>query len=243
MLYKITIAFIWILLTLVGIAFIPDCQSEEIQFPIIEGETFYPFTVTVAGNYVIWGRVQAPDGSSDSLFIMVDGDTLDRIWDLKRTEPDKFDWDVANERDGADPIIFNFSVGTHSISVRPREDGSKITTIILSNDMNFVPNTWRITIGFKHSYPSQVDYFWMYCRRMDQTWETGYKWKVTKTMSLPDEEQEFTTPDIPADIYYCVVATAVDYAGNESDFPFGPTDDGHTGWDCMFVKDEDMEIQ
>ena len=215
-------------------------MAEDIQFPIVEGQTFYTFTINTPGDYIIWGRVSAPDASSDSLFLMIDGDTLDRIWVLERTELDKYVWDAANERGGADPIVVNFTAGSHSISIRPREQGSKISTIILSNDpARTKPNTWRVIIEFSHSEPSQVEYFNLYFRRMDQDWREGYIWRVENTMTAPDDVIEFETPDVPANVFYCVVATAV-RGPIESDFPLGPNDLLHTGWDCMFVKPEDM---
>lgn len=216
------------------------CVAEEIQFPIVEGETFYTFNVTVPGSYVIWGRVSAPDASSDSLWLMIDGDTLDRIWDLERTKVDEYTWDAANERDGEDPIIVNFTTGVHSISLRPREDGAKISHIILSNGPS-KPNKWLVTLSFKHTQPTQVASFNMYCKAPTQIWSEGYKWSMPNTMSAPEEEQEFTTPLLPADIFYCFAVSAVSHTGEETIISNSP-DFGESYWACMFIKPEDMSF-
>ena len=101
------------------------------------GSSQYTFKVTSAGNYIVWGRVLAPDGDSDSFFVSMDGKS-DSLWDLAPAS--NWTWDEVNNRDGSDPVVYNLSAGTHTLIVKPRENGAKLDGIVVTKDMNTVPN-------------------------------------------------------------------------------------------------------
>lgn len=89
------------------------------------------FLILEAGDYKIWGSIIAPDGSSNSFFVSIDG-SADQIWDLPQPIT-TWTWDEANAREGTDPSIFNLNVGTHTLNIKVRENGSRINQILITN--------------------------------------------------------------------------------------------------------------
>jgi len=108
------------------------------------GHAEYSFEVPVSGDYVIWGRVISNDGSSDSFLVAVDGGT-DTTWHTKQGGVETWTWDVVAirdytaVRDTSNPLTYNLEAGSHTLSIKQREDGTKIDKILVTNDMNFVP--------------------------------------------------------------------------------------------------------
>ena len=96
----------------------------------------YSFIAPVTGNYVIWGRVKAMNGNDDSFFISVDGGDY-ALWDLQISQD--WVWDKVNDRGGADPVIFYLEAGQHTLMLKQREDGSKIDQILITGDLEFIP--------------------------------------------------------------------------------------------------------
>jgi len=106
------------------------------------------FSVDLAndGNYMIWGRVLAPDLYRDSFFVSIDGgpedvyDVANDIWS------DSWQWTRVNGRADAgtpltvNPRIFELSAGSHEIVFRAREPDTKLDRLIITNDLSFVPD-------------------------------------------------------------------------------------------------------
>ncbi|MEM9132627.1 MAG: hypothetical protein AAGE88_09815 [Actinomycetota bacterium] len=84
-----------------------------------------------AGLYRIEALVYAPSGGSDSFWVAVDGDTGDgALWDMAGTGSGS-GVDLVNDRNGADPVEYFLSEGSHTIRVALREDGAGIATVAL----------------------------------------------------------------------------------------------------------------
>ena len=95
-------------------------------------------------------------------------------------------------------------------------------------------------MGWTHDYPDQVDHWKVYCKTVNQDWtESEFTWDVPKTITLAGQEETFTTPPVPAYIYYCFMVAAVDSTGRESDCPKS----AEQCWECLFIKAEDMKIE
>lgn len=104
------------------------------------GDAEYSFTVSEAGDYIVWGRILAPNGESDSFFLqMNDGPVL--TW-LTGTIT-SWGWGQAP----TDPASFNLAPGTHTLRVKGREDGTKLDQIVITKDPNFVPTGIQIPGG------------------------------------------------------------------------------------------------
>ncbi len=96
----------------------------------------YTVTISQAGTYILWGRVQAHDGNDNSFFVQMDDD-LDNLWEVKTGK--QWHWDKVNDRDIADPMRFVLQSGVHTIRIKLREDGTKLDKMLLTNDPYFVP--------------------------------------------------------------------------------------------------------
>jgi hypothetical protein len=107
---------------------------------------FVTFSVDLAtdGNYVIWGRVLAPDYYQDSFYVSIDGGPED-VYDVAHdTWRDSWQWTRVNGRaeDGTplalNPRIFELSAGTHEIVFRAREPDTKLDRLIITNDLTLI---------------------------------------------------------------------------------------------------------
>jgi hypothetical protein len=100
------------------------------------GSAKYSFEVAKAGNYIIWGRVLAPNGTSDSFYVSMDGGA-ESTWDT--TISTKWVWKKVSHRDGANPVTYNLSAGKHTLVFKRREDGAKLDEFIITDDLSFKP--------------------------------------------------------------------------------------------------------
>ena len=102
------------------------------------GYAEYSFDVKKAGNYVVWGRALSPNGDDNSFNVSMDGGA-DSLWDT--TISSSWVWNRVSHRNGSDPVVYNLSVGNHTLVIKQREDGTKLDRIVITNDMTTVPNT------------------------------------------------------------------------------------------------------
>jgi len=109
----------------------------------------YEVTISQPGVYFLWGRVQARNTNDDSFFVKVD-DNADNLWGVEIGE--QWHWDTVNDRDIADPVKYMLTSGVHTISIKLREDGTKLDKMLLTNDPDFVPSGEGGVAGFQ-AYP------------------------------------------------------------------------------------------
>lgn len=100
------------------------------------GYAEYVFDAPVAGQYVFWGKVLATDIYNNSFFVFVDGDAY-ALWDTRRSKA--WIWDQVSNRGGDNPVTFYLEAGEHTLTIKQREDGTKIDRILITNDLNFLP--------------------------------------------------------------------------------------------------------
>ncbi len=97
----------------------------------------YTVEISQAGTYILWGRVQASDGTDDSFFVQIDNG-LNNLWEIEKSQ--YWHWDAVNDRNRADPVKFFLKEGKHTIKIKLREDGTKLDKLLLTNAIGFVPN-------------------------------------------------------------------------------------------------------
>jgi hypothetical protein len=85
----------------------------------------------------LWGRVKAYNGAQNSFLVEIDNG-FDSLWEVELGN--QWHWDAVNYRDRADPVKFALFAGKHTIKVKPREAGTKLDTLLLTNDLNCVPD-------------------------------------------------------------------------------------------------------
>ncbi|HKS35949.1 MAG TPA: fibronectin type III domain-containing protein [Verrucomicrobiae bacterium] len=106
------------------------------------GTATYAVDIPTAGDYVIWCRVLSPDSLTDSFYVSADGGAED-IYDtaLNNTWAPTWQWTAVNGRNsGANPRLFQFGVGRHTIALRGREANTAIDQILITNDPSYVPD-------------------------------------------------------------------------------------------------------
>lgn len=100
-----------------------------------EGESggnvlFLDFEISITDDYNIWARVLGPDGGANSLYYVLDG--VDQI---NFSFPDDNQWNWKHIEGSS----FNLSEGLHKIKFKYRESGPYIDKIIITNDLDFIP--------------------------------------------------------------------------------------------------------
>ena len=98
------------------------------------GAAAYTFTVPVAGNYVVWGRLI--DNLGNSFFVSMDSGPY-VLWDT--VGGSTWGWDLVNNREVADPVVYALGAGQHTLVIKHREDGAKLDRILITNDSSYVP--------------------------------------------------------------------------------------------------------
>ncbi len=108
----------------------------------------YRVTVEQPGIYVLWGRVRASDVRNDSFFAQIDNG-LENVWSVALGK--SWHWDMVNNGLGEDPVKFSLTTGDHTITIKLREDGTKLDRLLLTNDTDRVPRGKGDPVGHKLS--------------------------------------------------------------------------------------------
>ncbi len=114
---------------------IPEGSGNILDNPLqAVGSVTYTFSLPVAGNYVVWGRLI--DNLGNSFFVSMDSGAY-ALWDTAGGSA--WGWDLVNNRDSADPLVYSLGPGQHTLVIRHREDGAKLDRILITNDRAYVP--------------------------------------------------------------------------------------------------------
>jgi uncharacterized repeat protein (TIGR03806 family) len=95
----------------------------------------FTFVVPHAGQWLLRGLVRAPDGTSDSFWVEIDGSAATGSVHLWDTGPvgTTYVWDYLNNRNVADPVVLNLSAGAHTVTVYGRDDGTRLARLELES--------------------------------------------------------------------------------------------------------------
>ncbi|GKT07881.1 Ig-like domain-containing protein [Desulforhabdus sp. TSK] len=100
------------------------------------GYAEYTFTVPLAGEYVLYARVQSGSSADNSFFISYDsGDFIQ--WDTALGGTGAWIWDMASQRSGAKPVVLHLEAGEHTLTLKQREDGTRLDQILITNQLNY----------------------------------------------------------------------------------------------------------
>jgi hypothetical protein len=89
------------------------------------------------GYYVVFGRVNGVDWSSDSFYLSWDNGT-----EINWSIPHGWQWNRANNN--GTPKNWNLTKGTHTLKIRTREDGSQIDALVVTNNYNHQPTYFKV---------------------------------------------------------------------------------------------------
>jgi hypothetical protein len=93
------------------------------------GACRFEFTVSKEGDYLIWGRLFAADGGSNSFFFSLDG-AEEFQWSVPDWAFNTWTWLMP--REGA---RWHLTPGTHTIVMRTRESGTRLAQLVVTNDL------------------------------------------------------------------------------------------------------------
>ncbi|MBN2007766.1 endo-1,4-beta-xylanase [candidate division KSB1 bacterium] len=96
------------------------------------GQISFPFSVSESGTYKVWGRVITPTANDDSYWIRMDGGS----WVMWNSIPAGSSWhwdDVHDSNNGSAVMTYNLSIGSHTLYVGYREDGTQLDKIYITN--------------------------------------------------------------------------------------------------------------
>jgi len=124
-----------------GYVWVPDGTGNYTYPSVNAGYAEYHFEVPESGDYVIWGRQISNDSSGDSFFVSVDGQP-EMVWYTKIGGQGVWTWDVVSNRndgdprDASNPQRYWLEEGSHFLTIKQREDGTKLDTIVITNDLS-----------------------------------------------------------------------------------------------------------
>jgi hypothetical protein len=118
----------------------------EVTPGVLDRTAEYEFEVSGEGPYVLWGRVLGLHDEANSFFLSVDGGP-EVIWDAPglelQQERGRWVWDPASARElegrPVDPLIFDLAPGRHTVRLRPREYGTGLGGLLVTNDLSLRP--------------------------------------------------------------------------------------------------------
>jgi hypothetical protein len=91
------------------------------------GEAVCVFRVEQEGDYVLWGRVLAPDQSQNGVYVSVDGSGY-AFWNVSVQEA--WEWQAVRNKGGANPVVYHLKPGEHVLVLKQREAGVKVDVLV-----------------------------------------------------------------------------------------------------------------
>ena len=108
------------------------------------GSVTFDLDVSVAGNYRILGKVNAPATANSSFYLKLDQKPL-LLWDFAANQA-AYTYDIADAVQGVGTAhILNLTPGKHKVEVRQREEQTKLDTMIVTNDTELDPTMVKAT--------------------------------------------------------------------------------------------------
>jgi hypothetical protein len=117
--------------------FIPNRNGYNSDLGTNAGSAGYSFQIPASGEYVIWGRIKSIDGGSNSFYVSIDNGEYG-IWDTQISNTWLWEHVVSRSVDG--PVVIHLDAGKHTLIIKHREQMAKIDKILITNDMDYIPN-------------------------------------------------------------------------------------------------------
>lgn len=105
------------------------------------GTVTFNLNVPMAGDYVVWCRNLSPNDSTDSFLVSVDGGTQDIYDTADNTWSANWQWSQLNGRTAGKPRVLTLASGSHELTFQAREAFTKLDSIYVTSDRNFVPQS------------------------------------------------------------------------------------------------------
>ncbi|MDX2019729.1 MAG: hypothetical protein SF187_05765 [Deltaproteobacteria bacterium] len=114
----------------------------SLNAPPATGIARYHIELTNAGVYGVYGRVKAPDTTSDSLWVRFDGGTWVRWMDIALGSA--WHWDFVHDSVNGDKsaVTFNLTAGAHDFDVAYRENNVQLDALVFTDNPNYSPTAF-----------------------------------------------------------------------------------------------------
>ncbi len=160
------------------------------------GKAVFNVTVAKPGLYVLWGRAQAPGGTRNSFWVSCDGGD-EHLWEIRKGDGVWY-WQRLSE---PDMVLLNLTAGAHQITVRSRENYTRLDRIVLTNDLTaeyhwMNPDHWVQIIAPHDSLDvvrgEPFEILWKSWRiaanvAIDLSFDLGVTFPLVITPSTPDD--------------------------------------------------------
>lgn len=106
--------------------------------PTDTGSATVNVEVPKEGRYAIWARMYYEHLDANSFWLRIDDQRAIKVGN----EDDGYDqWKWVGWQDGntGDRIVVDLDQGSHSIQILGREEGARIESIVVTDDLNYVP--------------------------------------------------------------------------------------------------------
>jgi hypothetical protein len=110
-------------------AWVPQGNGDQMDSSGTQGTATYTLNVPESKSYTLWARVSSPTAGDDSLWASMDGSTP-RLWDFASNA--NWHWEKK--------AIYTLSAGEHTITLKWREDGTKLDKLLLTTDATLIPS-------------------------------------------------------------------------------------------------------
>lgn len=97
----------------------------------------YTFQLAESGDYLLWGRVYAPDVNANRFWLQLDGGAW-FLWRISTGEAWYWD-DVHDDREYGRPLTFPLAAGTHTLALANAGPGARIDALYITNDGDVPP--------------------------------------------------------------------------------------------------------
>ena len=113
---------------------VPDNGANLANNDATAGIGYINFNSTISDNYKVYGFVDAPGNGDNSFHIKIDNGAYNE-WHI--TETEGFEWRELTNTANQNPVSIFLPAGNgHIFEVRQREDGTKISQVVVTNDPN-----------------------------------------------------------------------------------------------------------
>jgi hypothetical protein len=116
-------------------AWVPNGEGRNSKPENDAGTIVFTFDIPAAGDYAFWGRVLAKNGRDNSFFVAVDNGDF-AAWHVKKST--SWIWDSLKHGSSSDLVMY-LEAGRHTLTIKQREDGTKLDKILITNDPSYVP--------------------------------------------------------------------------------------------------------
>lgn len=120
---------------------------------LFSGSVSHKVALKYGGEYYVWVRAIAPDGSSDSSFIGINGTEHDFRFPANSSE---WAWNrVTTGGSAMSPLVVSLDAGTVDINIRNREGGTLINKIVLTRSSVFDPSELDTVAEYAYIEPEK----------------------------------------------------------------------------------------